>query len=158
MIIPARWYAGGKGLDDFRSNMLKDKHIEYLYDYPNSADCFPGVIIAGGICYFLWNKEYNGPCKITNIKGDIFSPVLTRKLDEYSIFIRDNEAINIIRKTKNVSLKSQKEIIAQGGDIKKNLRKLNIAQMSGIAYSAVMLGILLPKLNIWMTKKEVKGK
>ena len=52
----------------------------------------------------------------------------------------------------NVSLKSQKEIIAQGGDVKKNLRKLNIAQMSGIAYSAIMLGVLLPKLNIRMTR------
>lgn len=55
---------------------------------------------------------------------------------------------------KNVSLKSQKEIIAQGGDVKANLRKLNIAQLSGIAYSALMLGILLPKLNIWMTKHK----
>ena len=52
----------------------------------------------------------------------------------------------------NVSLKSQKEIIAQGGNVKMNLRKLNIAQMSGIAYSAIMLGVLLPKLNIWMTR------
>ncbi len=55
---------------------------------------------------------------------------------------------------KDVSLKSQKEIIAQGGNVKKNLRKLNVAQMSGIAYSAIMLGVLLPKLNIWMTKKK----
>ena len=54
----------------------------------------------------------------------------------------------------NVSLKSQKEIIAQGGNVKVNLRKLNIAQMSGIAYSAIMLGVLLPKLNIWMTRKK----
>ena len=55
---------------------------------------------------------------------------------------------------KNVSLKSQKEIIAQGGDVKSNLKKLNIAQMSGIAYSAIMLGVLLPKLNIWITRKK----
>ena len=54
---------------------------------------------------------------------------------------------------KDVSLKSQKEIIAQGGNVKANLRKLNIAQMSGIAYSAIMLGVLLPKLNIWMTRR-----
>lgn len=55
---------------------------------------------------------------------------------------------------KDVSLKSQKEIIAQGGNVKSNLRKLNIAQMSGIAYSTIMLGVLLPKLNIWMTKRK----
>ncbi len=54
----------------------------------------------------------------------------------------------------DVSLKSQKEIIAQGGDVKQNLKKLNIAQLSGIAYSALMLGVLLPKLNIWMTRHK----
>ncbi len=59
---------------------------------------------------------------------------------------------------KDVSLKSQKEIIAQGGNIKKNLRNLNIAQLSGIAYSAVMLGVLLPKLNIWLTKRNTGKK
>ena len=59
---------------------------------------------------------------------------------------------------KDISLKSQKEIIAQGGNFKANLRKLNIAQMSGIAYSAIMLGVLLPKLNIWMTKRQKKNK
>ena len=57
---------------------------------------------------------------------------------------------------KEISLKSQKEIIAQGGNVKQNLRKLNIAQISGIAYSALMLGVLLPKLNIWMTKHNKK--
>ena len=58
----------------------------------------------------------------------------------------------------NVSLKSQKEIIAQGGNVKANLRKLNIAQISGIAYSAIMLGVLLPKLNIWMTRGKYNKK
>ena len=58
----------------------------------------------------------------------------------------------------NVSLKSQKEIIAQGGNVKSNLKKLNIAQMSGIAYSAIMLGVLLPKLNIWMTRGKYNNK
>ena len=53
---------------------------------------------------------------------------------------------------KDVSLKSQKEILAHGGNVKSNLRKLNFAQMSGIAYSTIMLGVLLPKLNIWMTR------
>lgn len=111
MIIPARWYAGGKGLDDFRNEMLKDKHIKSLYDYPNSADCFPGVVIAGGICYFLWEKSYNGACRITNIKGNAVTSVLERRLDEYSVFIRDNEAINIIRKIKKISPISMDESV-----------------------------------------------
>ncbi|MBR1753540.1 hypothetical protein IJ732_01770 [bacterium] len=59
---------------------------------------------------------------------------------------------------KDISLKSQKEIIAQGGNVKKNLAKLNIAQIAGIGYSALMLGVLLPKLNIWMTQHQKTNK
>ena len=67
IIIPARWYAGGKGLDSFRSTMLQNNRIRKLVDYNNSADCFPGVNIAGGVCYFLWDREHQGDCEITNI-------------------------------------------------------------------------------------------
>ena len=98
MIIPARWYAGGKGLDEFRDNMLKDTHISHLVDYANSADCFNGVNIAGGICYFLWNKNYLGECKVANNKGEQHGEFIKRKLSAYPVFVRDNQAIEIIRK------------------------------------------------------------
>ena len=103
MIIPARWYAGGKGLDDFRGQMLSDKHIRKLYDYPNSADCFPGVIIAGGICYFLWDKNHEGQCEVYNVADGDVKSCISRSLCEYDVFIRDNNAINIIRKTRAIS-------------------------------------------------------
>ena len=81
MIIPARWYAGGKGLDDFRSTMLNDKRIRHLSDYFNAEDCFPGVDISGGVCYFLWDRDYQGECKVVNYRNGK-STILTRPLLE----------------------------------------------------------------------------
>ena len=104
MITPSRWFAGGKGLDDFRYNMLNDSHIKCLIDYANSAECFPGVIIAGGVSYFLWDREYSGECTIENRKNNDVN-ITTRKLNEFDIFVRDNIAIDIIRKVK---LKAEK--------------------------------------------------
>lgn len=98
MIIPARWYAGGKGLDDFRESMLKSQKINTIVDYANSADCFPGVIIAGGVCYFLWERDYKGECSITNMQQDNIVSQEARSLCEYDTFVRDNRAVKIIRK------------------------------------------------------------
>lgn len=105
MIIPARWYAGGKGLDDFRKSMLEDKHISHLVDYVNAKDCFPGTSIGGGICYFLRQKDYEGQCKYTNIH-DGRGSIAIRSLDENAVFIRYNEAISIINKVKSFNEKN----------------------------------------------------
>lgn len=101
MIIPARWYNGGIGLNQFRNDMLNDKHITKLVDYINSKDCFQGVDIAGGVCYFLWDRDHKSDtCEITNISGDSITKSV-RALDEFeSLFIRSNEAIGIINKVK----------------------------------------------------------
>ena len=97
MIIPSRWYSGGKGLDEFRQTMLNDNHIRVLFDYTDSKDVFPGVDIAGGICYFLWDRENPGVCKYTNcFKGKESSTL--KELNEYATFIRYPLADNIIRK------------------------------------------------------------
>jgi site-specific DNA-methyltransferase (adenine-specific) len=97
MIIPARWFAGGKGLDEFRNEMLNDKHIRKLVDFENSNDVFPGVDVAGGICYFLWDKENAGTCEVTNfINGE--AKKTERILNEFPIFIRHSQALPIIRK------------------------------------------------------------
>ena len=97
MIIPARWYAGGRGMGDFRDSMLTNAHIKYLYDYADSRDCFEGVNIAGGVCYFLWDRDFSGSCTVVNCmqdKKDLFK----RDLNEYPVFIRSNKAVQIIRK------------------------------------------------------------
>lgn len=99
MIIPARWYSGGRGLDQFRDEMLSDKKIKYLVDFPDSRDCFPGVDIAGGVCYFLWDQSFNGLCSYTS-NSKTGTSYRKRKLDEYAVFIRDNISIDIINKVK----------------------------------------------------------
>lgn len=97
MIIPARWYAGGKGLNDFRAEMLEDKRIRKLVDFENSNDVFPGVDVAGGICYFLWDRDNRGECEVINLI-DGKQVKSERVLDEFPILIRHSQAIPIIRK------------------------------------------------------------
>lgn len=111
MITPARWYAGGKGLDDFRNEMLDSSNIRYLIDFKNSADCFPGVNIAGGVCYYLIDRSYNGDCIVSNYKGDMEVSRMKRPLNEYSTFVRDNESIQIIRKVRNHQEKDMSSIV-----------------------------------------------
>ncbi len=98
MIIPSRWFAGGKGLDNFRNDMLNDRHIKKIVDYMSSKDCFPGVNIAGGVNYFLWERDYNGDCEVKNCSESEPTITKTRRLNEFDVFIRDNRAINIIHK------------------------------------------------------------
>lgn len=104
MIIPARWYTGGKGLDSFRNNMLKDDRMRVLVDYFDSGDCFPGVDLSGGVCYFLWDRDSRGGCLVKTFRNNHFSE-MKRKLIEKDdeTFIRFNEAIPIINKIKSTT-------------------------------------------------------
>ena len=98
MIIPARWYTGGKGLDVFRDEMLQDKRIRVLLDYLDSRQCFPGVDIAGGVCIFLWDKSYQGKCNVINFVTEAIQYESLRYLNEYEVFVRDLRMLNIIHK------------------------------------------------------------
>lgn len=97
MIIPSRWFGGGKGLDDFRREMLNDNHIRVLVDYENASDCFPGVDIAGGVCYFLWDRDNPGLCDVVNIRNNETMHSV-RALNEFDTFIRHDRAASIVRK------------------------------------------------------------
>lgn len=114
MIVPARWYSGGKGLDEFRNEMLNDEQISEIHDFPETSDCFPGVNIRGGVCYFLWEKGHKGNCKVTTHKSDSVSKTVERPLLEEGseIFIRYNEAISILRKVRKFNEKSFSEIVS----------------------------------------------
>jgi site-specific DNA-methyltransferase (adenine-specific) len=99
MIIPSRWFAGGRGLDEFRDEMLKDKRLRKLIDYPVSSECFPGVEIKGGVCYFLWDRDNLGLCEVKTLRGQTESLMVRPLIDESSdIFIRYNESIEILKK------------------------------------------------------------
>lgn len=114
MIIPARWYSGGKGMDDFRDEMLKDNRIRQIVDYPEAIDCFPGVQIKGGVCYFLWDRDNQGLCKVsTSQKGEIVSEMARPLLEKgCETFIRYNEAISILEKVLKPNEKSLKDKIS----------------------------------------------
>ena len=103
MIIPAKWYTGGKGLDEFRSTMLNDRRISRLFDYEDSRDCFPTVDIAGGVCYFLWEEGTEKECVITSILGS-FRNESVRFLNEHDTFIRNQKVLDIINTVKAQTL------------------------------------------------------
>lgn len=107
MIIPARWFSGGRGLEDFRAEMLNDNRIRCLYDYENSAEVFSGVDIAGGICYFLWDRDHRGLCEVTNNYDGV--PVKSfRALNEFDTFIRHSKAEEIVKKVLTIHGKESK--------------------------------------------------
>lgn len=97
MIIPSRWFAGGMGLDSFRKTMTTDGRIRKLVDYANAKDCFPQNSISGGVCYFLWDRDHPGTCEFTNVAGSKTN-TLVRRLDEWPVLVRYNDAVDIIRK------------------------------------------------------------
>ena len=102
MVVPARWYSGGKGLDDFRKRMLEDARVAEIHDFPETGMVFPGVNIRGGICYFRWTQDHRGPAQITNHRMAGGPSVEVRDLLEPGLdtFVRYNEAVSILRKVR----------------------------------------------------------
>ena len=100
-VTPSRWMAGGKGLDKYRQRMLADKRMRRIEDFPKLYEGFPGVKIRGGISYFLWDREHNGPCEVQTIwDGQPTGPAVARHLDVYDILVRRNEAVSILEKVR----------------------------------------------------------
>lgn len=144
MIIPSRWFTGGKGLDSFRKSMLEDNSLKIIHDYPNASECFPGVEIKGGVNYFLWEKDYSGDCTIfTHKNGEITSKAKRPLIEKNSeVFIRNNELISIFRKVSAIKEISFSEIVSPQkpygfrGDFFKNelkygLPKVNLKKSTG---------------------------
>ena len=110
LIMPARWFTGGKGLDDFRAEMLADRRICSMTDFANSKDCFPGMSVSGGICYLLWDRNHNGRCNFVSSSNKDTSS-MSRKLDEFPIFVRYNKAVDVIHKVKSLREESLQTIL-----------------------------------------------
>lgn len=101
MIIPARWFTGGRGLDSFRNEMLHDQRLRVIHDFPNASDCFPGVEIKGGVCYFLWKRDERGLCKVHSHYGE-HEEITERPLleEDMDTFIRNDTQISVLRKVR----------------------------------------------------------
>ena len=100
MVIPARWFAGGKGLDEFRESMLTDNGLRSIDDFLSASDVFPGVGLKGGVCYFLWDRDHPGLCSVSTHFKDWPVSTATRTLMENGadVFIRFNEGLSILKK------------------------------------------------------------
>jgi len=126
MIIPSRWFSGGRGLDEFRDEMLNDDRIREIHDFLNASDCFPGVEIKGGVCFFLWDRDNKGFCKIHTHDGNKNVSISERPLLEKNTetFVRYNEAISILRKVQSFKEDSFASIISAndpfGFDVREN--------------------------------------
>lgn len=115
MIIPARWFMGGRGLDSFRNDMLHDDRIRVIHDFPSAGDCFPGVEIKGGVCYFLWERDSHGLCKVyshdSNIVDMTERPLLEKDMDT---FIRSDVQISVLKKVQMFNESSFSEWLNAG--------------------------------------------
>jgi site-specific DNA-methyltransferase (adenine-specific) len=100
MVIPARWFAGGKGLDEFRESMLADDRLRSIDDFLSASDVFPGVGLKGGVCFFLWDRDNRGSCRVATHFKDWPVSTASRPLleDGVDIFIRFNEGLSILKK------------------------------------------------------------
>lgn len=164
MIIPARWFSGGKGLDAFRDTMLHDESLRVIHDYPEAADCFSGVQIKGGVCYFLWDRDNKGECEVTTHRGTQVGESVTRPLleDGCDVFIRYNEAIDILRKVQSKHEKSFEPLVSARkpfgfdtlyrGHSKKNATDVLLYENGGTSYASLME---ITKNKQWVTESKV---
>ena len=114
MIIPARWYAGGRGLDEFRDEMLNDDRLRVLHDYADATQVFLGVEIKAGVCYFLWDRDNRGLCNVyTHDDGIVISESIRPLLEKGNdTFIRYNEGISILNKVRKLHEESFSHLVS----------------------------------------------
>lgn len=110
LIMPARWYVGGKGLDKFRKSMLRDKKISKICDFPNYRDAFPEAEVSGGVCYFVRDAVFSGECKIETKVGKDVVASEERRIDEFPVLVRDSRAVPIIHKIEGLDISKGRKL------------------------------------------------
>lgn len=132
MITPSRWFSGGKGLDDFRDRMLADHRFAKLVDFPQLYDVFPGVKIRGGVSYWLWSRDHEGPCEVTTKIGDeVIGEPAFRMLDAYDVLVRRNEGVRILDKVRAHSVDGESEPVL--GDVVSARKPFGLTNQRGKA-------------------------
>ena len=156
MITPSRWFAGGLGLDSFRDRMLKDKHLRVLIDYVRMDAVFPGVDFEGGVSYFLWDRDHKGECEVVHHLGDETPATSRRNLGEFDVFVRNPNALTILRKVIARNEPSITEIMAtnNGFGLVTNFRDYKDAKTgtANIAVHAIRDG---RRVVGWMPRKKL---
>lgn len=167
MITPSRWFTGGKGLDAFRDSMLNDRRIKEIHDFPNSKDCFDNVVIEGGVNYFLWEKRHDSDCEVFTYDDGHCVSQLKRPLKEKGIdvFIRYNQAINILHKVIEFSEPSFSDLISSrkpfglASNIKGNSKPYKNINDNVVLYQNGGVGYIsksdIPKGTEWILKHKV---
>ena len=113
MIIPSRWFSGGRGLGSFRNSMLFDNRIRVIYDYFNSEECFPGIDLSGGVCFFLWDRDNRGLCRIvSSVNGNTSTMIRPLLEGDNTTFLRFNESVGILQKIKRYGEKRFQELVS----------------------------------------------
>lgn len=112
MVIPSRWLAGGRGMDQFRKKMLGDKKIRNLVDYTKMSTAFPGVDFEGGVGYFLWNREYEGKAEYTLVQGEQEHPTIIRDLGSQDVFVRDHRALDILERVQSLNESTMESVVS----------------------------------------------
>lgn len=106
MIIPSRWMQAGKGLDNFRKNMMDDLRISYLVDFADDSECFPASVhVDGGVCYFLWNRDYKGQMHhvFHSNRHEVIETNRFLRSPLSDVVIRDYRQISILEKVRSFS-------------------------------------------------------
>lgn len=154
-IIPSRWMAGGLGLSEFRAAMLGDRRIRDLFVYSKMETLFPGVDFEGGVCYFLWDRDNEGDCRVTYVQDDVRVGPSERVLDEFDIFVRDERALPILKKVLAKGEASLSAILAADKEFGMTSNFSGFSKTPKAGHIAIYYNDRGKRMNGWMARKAV---